>query len=364
MAGIDALIRELVEQGGSDLHLGSGRPPMIRTSGSVMALDAPALSEEEARRLIYEIMPESNRKQFEETSDTDFGYEIADYVRMRVNVYRDRYGIGAVLRAIPCTIIPADRLGLPESVYELCRESKGLVVVTGPTGSGKSTTLAAMVDLINASREEHIITIEDPVEFVHKDKKCRVTQREVHHHTRSFASALRAALRQDPDIVLVGEMRDFETMQIAIETAETGHLVFGTCHTSSAAKTVDRIIDSFPADRQNQVRSMLAGSLKGVVAQTLCKRKAGGRVAALEVLVVNQGVSSLIRDGKTYQIPSAMQVGRSLGMKMLNDSLIALVREDAVDPEEAYLKANDKADLLKKYEKFGIELASEEEEQA
>jgi twitching motility protein PilT len=231
---------------------------------------------------------------------------------------------------------------------------KGLVVVTGPTGSGKSTTLAAMIDLINKSRSDHIITIEDPIEFLHKPRKCLINQREIHTHTRSFAAALRAALREDPDIVLVGEMRDLETVETALETAETGHLVFGTLHTTTAASTIDRIIDMFPADRQNQVRTMLAVTLKGVVAQTLLKKKPKGRVAALEILMGTTAISNYIREGKTFQIPSAMQIGKNMGMQILNDSLIQLVTDGAVDPQEAYLKAIDKTDMVKKFERAGI----------
>jgi len=355
MAEIDKLIEALIETGGSDLHLTAGHPPAVRDSGDMVALDLPALSDEDMARVIGEIMPERNREEFRVANDTDFSYEIPDFVRTRVNAFRDRFGMGAVLRAIPCTIIPAEKLDLPRGVTDMCYLSKGLVIVTGPTGSGKSTTLAAMIDLINRTRPDHIVTIEDPIEFVHPNKKCVVTQREVHTHTQSFAAALRAALRQDPDIVLVGEMRDLETMEIAIETAETGHLVFGTLHTNSAPSSVNRIIDAFPAGRQNQIRSMLASSLKGVVAQTLCKRRDKGRVAALEILVVERGISALIRDGKTHQIASAMQVGRALGMQLLNDSLADLVRHGVVDAKEALMKSVDKEDLLGRYKKFGIE---------
>ena len=251
-----------------------------------------------------------------------------------------------MFRQIPEEILTCEQLNLPPAVRELCFLSKGLVVVTGPTGSGKSTTLAAMIDHINKNRADHILTIEDPIEFVHKDHKCLINQREVGSHTASFKRALKAALREDPDIVLVGEMRDLETIEIAIETAETGHLVFGTLHTTTAASTVDRIIDQFPADRQSQIRTMLSSSLKGVVAQTLCKKQGGGRVAALEVLLVNSAVSSLIREGKTHQIVSSMQMGGKAGMRLLNDSLAQLVKEGTVAPEEAYIKAVDKDGLV------------------
>jgi twitching motility protein PilT len=254
----------------------------------------------------------------------------------------DRKGMGGVFRIIPNEILTAEQLGLSRAIINLCSLSKGLVVVTGPTGSGKSTTLCAMVDYINRTREDHIITIEDPIEFVHENKKCLINQREVHNHTDSFKDALRAALREDPDILLVGEMRDLETIAIAIETAETGHLVFGTLHTTTAASTVDRIIDQFPADRQQQIRVMLSESLKGVIAQTLLPKKGGGRVAALEVLIVTPAISNLIREGKTFQIPSAMQTGKTHGMVMLNDALYDLVSKGIVEPRDAYLKAVDK----------------------
>lgn len=354
MAEIDELFKMLVEQGGSDLHLSSQRKPMMRLHGEMVAMPLPAFTADEVRQLIWEIVPERNAKEFDETHDTDFGYEIEGLARFRCNVFRDRYGPGGVFRTIPSDILTAENLNLPQGVTDFCYLSKGLVVVTGPTGSGKSTTLAAMIDLINRTRPDHLITIEDPVEFVHKEKKCLINQREVHTHTRSFAAALRAALREDPDIVLVGELRDLETIEIAIETAETGHLVFGTLHTNTAASTVDRIIDSFPANRQNQIRAMLASSLKGAVAQTLCKKKGGGRVAALEVLIADAGVSAMIRDGKTFQIPSAMQVGKGRGMCMLNEALMQLIIADKVEPAEAYIKCVDKADMLARFEKAGV----------
>ena len=357
MADIDALFQMLVNAGGSDLHLSSGRRPMIRTSGDMVPLDLPVVEDADVQHFVSEIIPERNREEFAQTGDTDFAYEIDDFVRLRANVFRDRTGTAAVFRVIPTEVLTAEQLNLPSSVRNLCQLSKGLVVVTGPTGSGKSTTLAAMIDLINRSREEHIITIEDPIEFVHRDHRCLVNQREIHRHTRSFAAALRAALRQDPDVVLVGEMRDLETIEIAIETAETGHLVFGTLHTNTAISTVDRIVDAFSADRQNQVRTMLATSLKGVVAQTLCKRVAGGRVAALEVLLVDSAIASMIRDRKMHQVASAMQVGKSKGMVLLNESLADLVADGIVAPAQAYLKSVDKEDLLSRYRKRDIEFA-------
>ena len=355
MADIDALFRMLVEKGGSDLHLSAGRKPMIRESGDMMELDLPVVDTADVEHFISQIIPERNKREFEETCDSDFAYEIEDFVRLRCNVFRDRFGAGAVFRVIPTEVLTADDLGLPPAVRGLCHLSKGLVVVTGPTGSGKSTTLAAMVDLINRSRREHIITIEDPIEFVHRDNQCLVNQREVHKHTQSFSAALRAALRQDPDIVLVGEMRDLETIQIAIETAETGHLVFGTLHTNTAISTVDRMIDVFPSDRQMQIRTMLANSLKGVIAQTLCKRVGGGRVAGLEILMVDSGIAALIRDQKMHQVASSMQVGKSKGMILLNESLILLVKAGTVTKDEAYLKAVDKFDMLSRFKAAEIE---------
>jgi twitching motility protein PilT len=287
-------------------------------------------------------MPEKNRKEYSERHDTDFAYEIAGLARFRSNVFADRRGPGAVFRVIPSKIMTAQQLGLSSHILNLCQLNKGLVLVTGPTGSGKSTTLCAMIDQVNRTRQDHIITIEDPIEFVHENQKCLINQREVHTHTESFKGALRAALREDPDIILVGELRDLETVAIAIETAETGHLVFGTLHTTTAASTVDRIIDQFPSDRQAQIRIMLSESLRGVIAQTLCRKIGGGRVAALEVLIATQAVSNLIREGKTFQIPSIMQVNKAHGMVTLNDALMDLVTKKLVAPEEAMAKAVDK----------------------
>lgn len=355
MARIDELLRILLQRKGSDLHLRSSLGPFIREHGEMTPLpDQPPLSVELCHELIGAIMPERNRVAFEADWDTDFAYAVEGLGRFRVNVFQDRQGIGAVLRTIPTQPLTADQLNLPAVVRELCYLKKGLVVVTGPTGSGKSTTLAAMLDLINKTRADHIITIEDPIEFIHTPRKCVVTQREVHLHTRSFAGALRAALREDPDIVMVGEMRDLETTEIAIETAETGHLVFGTMHTNTAASTVDRIIDKFPAGQQNQIRSMLATSLKGVVAQTLCKRADGkGRVAAMEILLVTTAVASNIRDGKTFQIASTMQVSRSLGMQLFDEALFDLLKSGVISVEEALSRAVDKDALAKKVAGLG-----------
>ncbi|HCA59805.1 MAG TPA: type IV pili twitching motility protein PilT, partial [Blastocatellia bacterium] len=320
---MEALFRQMAEVGASDLHLSADVVPMVRKDGKIQQLecDEGVLTPDLIAELLTSIMPEKNREEFARRSDTDFAYEILGLARFRCNVFRDRKGMGGVFRIIPSKILTAEDLGLSKAIMDLCNLSKGLVVVTGPTGSGKSTTLCAMIDAINKNRDDHILTIEDPIEFVHENQKCLINQREVHNHTESFKDALRAALREDPDIVLVGEMRDLETISIAIETAETGHLVFGTLHTTTAASTVDRIIDQFPADRQQQIRVMLSESLKGVIAQTLLPKKGGGRVAALEVLIVTPAISNLIREGKTFQIPSAMQTGKTHGMVVLNDAL-------------------------------------------
>ncbi len=344
---IDQLFRRMCELKASDLHLSSGNPPLVRKDGEMQPLadNVGPLTSDMVRRLLWEIMPEVNRAEFEARHDTDFAYEIADLARFRANVFLDRIGVGAVFRVIPSKILSAETLGLSQHVLGLCQLKKGLVLVTGPTGSGKSTTLCAMVDYINRNRADHIITIEDPIEFVHRNDKCLVNQREVHNHTRSFKDALRAALREDPDVILVGELRDLETIAIAIETAETGHLVFGTLHTTTAASTVDRVIDQFPTDRQAQIRVMLSESLRGVIAQTLCKKVGGGRIAALEVLLVNSAISNLIREGKTFQINSMMQVGRAQGMVTLNDALADLVKKGQITPDEALVRAVDKAGM-------------------
>ena len=354
---IESYFQIMIELGCSDLHLCSGNPPLFRKDGDIVPLaKAPPLSPEEVRELLMEITPEVNREQFEAEHDTDFAYEIPGEARFRCNLFLDRKGPGGVFRLIPTKILTAEDLGLPEAVLELCFLEKGLVVVTGPTGSGKSTSLAAMVDHLNAHRPGHLITIEDPVEFVHDNKRCLVNQREIGPHTRGFKSALRAALREDPDIILVGEMRDLETVAIAIETAETGHLVFGTLHTNTAPSTVDRIIDQFPSDRQAQIRTMLSESLKAVVAQTLCKKKGGGRVAAYEILLVTHSTANLIREGKTFQIPSIMQTGRGLGMRTLNQSLLELVEKELVEPAEALAKAVDKGELRKGLARLGVDV--------
>src|SRR5437879_23218 len=339
------LLRALVQSKSSDLHLRVGEPPLFRTHGEMTRQAGPPLSTDQLQLMLLAIMPERNRTEWKDTGDSDFAYEIAGLARFRVNAARDRKGPLAVFRVIPAQVVSVEQLGITKEVQQLCFLTKGLVLVTGPTGSGKSTTLCGLVDLVNRMRTDHIITIEDPIEFVHENKKCLITQRQVGVHTDSFKSALRAALREDPDIVLVGEMRDLETIAIAIETAETGHLVFGTLHTTTASSTVDRIIDQFPADRQAQIRVMLSESLKGVVSQTLCKRIQGGRVAAREILLTTPAVSNLIREGKTFQIPSIMQTSKQLGMVTLNDALLDLVERKEISPDEAYVKSVEKAGL-------------------
>jgi twitching motility protein PilT len=340
---MDNLLRQLVEQGGSDLHLRCGEPPIVRRHGEMQRLDdEPPLDDSTLMRMLQVIMPERNRKEFGDTNDTDFAYEIGGLARFRANAFRERKGAGAVLRVIPAKVVSVEELGITSEVQALCNLTKGLVLVTGPTGSGKSTTLCSLIDLVNRSRTDHVITIEDPIEFVHPNKKCVITQRQVGVHTGSFKNALRAALREDPDIVLVGELRDLETASIAIETAETGHLVFGTLHTTTAPSTIDRLVDQFPADRQEQIRVMLSESLKGVISQVLCKKIGGGRVAAREILLSTMAISNLIRESKTFQITSVMQTSRRAGMITLNDALIELVDGGQVEPKEAYMKATDK----------------------
>jgi twitching motility protein PilT len=356
---IDVLFHLMYEAKASDLHLSVGTTPLVRKDGVMQPLDpeAPVLDPDAVIRLLDPITPEKNQQEFSERHDTDFAYEIPGLARFRANIFMDRKGRGAVFRVIPSQILTAEQLGLSPAILNLCKLNKGLVLVTGPTGSGKSTTLCGMIDYINRTRKDHIITIEDPIEFVHENKICAINQREVHNHTSSFKNALRAALREDPDIILVGEMRDLETVAIAIETAETGHLVFGTLHTTTAASTVDRVIDQFPADRQSQIRIMLSESLKGVISQTLCRKIGGGRAAALEVLIVTSAVSNLIRESKTFQIQSMMQIGKAVGMVTLNDALLELVTKKLVAPEEVYAKAIDKAGMEAQLKRLGFNLA-------
>ena len=354
---MDSLLRTLVEQRGSDLHLRVGEPPLLRHDGEMRRIEGhPALLNEQIESMIDSIMPERNREEFAECGDTDFAYEIGGLARYRANALRDRKGAAAVFRVIPAAVVTVDQMGVSEEVRKLCYLTKGLVLVTGPTGSGKSTTLCALVDLVNRVRQDHVITIEDPIEFVHENKSCIITQRQVGVHTKSFKHALRAALREDPDIILVGELRDLETVSIAIETAETGHLVFGTLHTTTAASTIDRLIDQFTADRQEQIRAMLSESLKGVISQVLCRKIGGGRVAAREILLTTPAISNLIREGKTFQIPSILQTSRRLGMVTLNDALLELVDAKQVEPKEAFMKAIDKTGLVAALKTRGIEV--------
>jgi twitching motility protein PilT len=355
--GIDRLLNRLLEVKGSDLHVSTSSVPIMRIDGEMKPVPGyDVLRAEDVQRLLMPIVPPRNREEFESSHDTDFAYELPGKARFRANLFVDLRGMGAVMRVIPSKILTTDDLNLPKELLGLCHLPKGLVLVTGPTGSGKSTTLAALVDYINRTREDHIITIEDPVEFVHPNKKCLVNQRQVGEHTDSFKKALRAALREDPDIVLLGEMRDLETIAIALETAETGHLVFGTLHTSSAPSTIDRIIDQYPPAQQEQIRVMLANSLKGVIAQMLCRKIGGGRVAALEVMFGVPAIANLIRESKVFQIPSIMQTGRKLGMCLMNDSLFKLAKDGIVAPEEALAKANDKPGLLAAFQSAGIKV--------
>jgi twitching motility protein PilT len=356
-AEIDRLLLTMLEMRASDLHVSTGVEPLVRVDGELQRVPGFEISAPEAiQRMLLPIVPPRNREEFARTHDTDFAYELAGKARFRANLFVDLRGMAAVFRVIPAKILSVEELQLPKELLPLCHLPKGLVLVTGPTGSGKSTTLAALIDYINRTRSDHIITIEDPVEFVHPNKKCLINQRQVGEHTDSFKRALRAALREDPDIVLLGEMRDLETISIAMETAETGHLVFGTLHTSSAPATIDRIIDQYPADQQNQIRVMLANSLKGVICQTLCKKIGGGRAAALEIMFGVPAVANLIREGKIFQIPSVIQTGRKSGMCLMNDSLLRLVRDGVVAPEEALAKTVDKAALLTMFQQANIKV--------
>ena len=348
MAQIDALFNLMFSEKASDLHLSSGNPPILRINGELTRVDAPALQDDQLKVMLYEIAPEYKIKTFEETGDVDFGYEITGVSRFRANFFTQKNGIAAVFRQIPTTVLSFEdfeKVGapLPAVLKKFAMLHKGLVVVTGPTGSGKSTTLAAIVDYANKNRRDHIITVEDPIEFVHESKSCLVNHREVGVHTKSFASALRGALREDPDIIMVGELRDLETIELALTAASTGHLVFGTLHTQSAAKTVDRIIDVFPADQQNKIRATLSESVKGVIAQNLFKRvDKKGRVAALEILVFNTAVANMVREGKTHQIPGMIQVGKKYGNTPLDDSIMDHLKMKRISPEEAYEKSLDR----------------------
>ncbi len=344
MAKIDAFFKLLHEQGGSDLHLASGSPPILRIRGNLQRIKYKILENDELKAMLYEIAPENKIKVFEETGDVDFGYEIPGLARYRANFFMQKYGVGAVFREIPSKILTAEQLGLPDIMTKLSILPRGLVLVTGPTGSGKSTTLAAILDYANSNRKDHIITVEDPIEFVHENKGCLVNHREVGSHTKSFSAALRGAFREDPDIIMVGELRDLDTITLAMEAAMTGHLVMGTLHTISAAKTVDRMVEIFPTHQQPQVRSTLADALRAVISQTMFKRiDIKGRCVAFEILIATPAVRNLIREGKTYQIPSSMQTGKKFGMQTLDDAIMELMQKGWIDPDEAYNKCVDKA---------------------
>lgn len=358
LSEIEILLRALVDQVASDLHLRVGEPPILRVHGELKRMaDMEPLTNARLEAMLVAVMPRRNLGEYREVNDTDFAFEIDGVARFRANAFRDHHGAAGVFRVIPAKVATVEALGITPEVQNLCYLTKGLVLVTGPTGSGKSTTLGALVDLINRSRDDHVVTIEDPIEFVHKNKRCVITQRQVGVHTASFKSALRAALREDPDIVLVGELRDLETASIALETAETGHLVFATLHTTTAVGTIDRLIDQFPPDRQAQIRVMLADSLRGVVSQCLCKKIGGGRVAAREILLTNPAVANLIREGKAFQLQSVMQTSRRLGMVLLGDVLLELVENGTVEPKEAYMKSNDKPAFINALKNKGYDIS-------
>jgi twitching motility protein PilT len=339
---IDQLLTFAVKNKASDLHLSSGVPPMIRVDGDIKRINMPELSHKEVHSMIYDIMNDKQRKAYEEFFETDFSFEIPELARFRVNAFNQSRGAGAVFRTIPATILTLEDLAAPKIFKDISMYPRGIVLVTGPTGSGKSTTLAAMIDYINDNRPDHILTIEDPIEFVHESRRCLINQREVHRDTLGFNEALRSALREDPDVILVGEMRDLETIRLALTAAETGHLVFGTLHTSSAAKTVDRIVDVFPAGEKEMVRSMLSESLRAVISQTLLKKNGGGRIAAHEIMIGTAAIRNLIREGKIAQMDSAIQTGHGVGMQTLDQCLQDLLAKGLVSREEARYKAQNK----------------------
>ena len=336
---ITELLAFSAKQNASDLHLSAGLPPMIRVDGDVRRINVPPMDHREVHRLIYEIMNDRQRRDYEEFLETDFSFEVPGVARFRVNAFNQNRGAGAVFRTIPSRVLTLEDLGMGKVFKDVSLFPRGLVLVTGPTGSGKSTTLAAMMDYINESRYEHILTIEDPIEFVHESKKCLVNQREVHRDTLGFAEALRSALREDPDIILVGELRDLETIRLALTAAETGHLVFGTLHTTSAAKTIDRVVDVFPAEEKSMVRSMLSESLQAVISQTLMKKNGGGRIAAHEIMIGTAAIRNLIREDKVAQMYSAIQTGGALGMQTLDQCLQGLVKKGLVARQAAQEKA-------------------------
>lgn len=340
---ITELLDFAVKNNASDLHLSSGQPPIIRVDGNLKRLDSPQMDDKQVQASIYDIMNDEQRKDFEQNWESDFSFEVKGLARFRVNVFQQNRGIGAVFRTIPSEVLSLKDLGAPAVFKEIANQPRGLVLVTGPTGSGKSTTLAAIVNEINESKPDHILTIEDPIEFVHDSKKSLVNQREVHRDTKSFNAALRSALREDPDVILVGEMRDLETIRLALTAAETGHLVFGTLHTTSAAKTIDRIVDVFPGAEKDMVRTMLSESLVGVISQTLLKKKDKGRVAAHEIMICNSAIRNLIRENKVAQMYSAIQTGQSAGMQTLDQCLKGLVQKGVIDKEQAKEKAVNKS---------------------
>jgi twitching motility protein PilT len=349
MAKLDAFFKVMAEQRASDMHLAAGSPPLLRLQGSLKKVEYQPLTDEVLRAMIYEILTEHQIERFEKTHDLDLAYSAPGIARFRVNIYQKFTGISAAFRIIPHKILTLEELGAPAGLKAMCEYKNGLVLVTGPTGSGKSTTLAAMIHYINQTSHEHILTLEDPLEFIHEPVKCLISQREVGSHTDSFTTALKAALREDPDVILVGEMRDLDTIQLAIAAAETGHLVFGTLHTNNASKTIDRIIDVFPSERQSQVRAMLAESLRGVVAQQLLKRADGkGRVAVHEILIATQAIRSLIREAKTFQIPSTIGTGRKEGMQSFDQALMELIQQGTITLEEAVKSAEAPAALIAK----------------
>ncbi|NOY66510.1 MAG: type IV pilus twitching motility protein PilT [Gammaproteobacteria bacterium] len=339
---IAELLAFSVKNNASDLHLSAGLPPMIRVDGDIRRINVPALDHKTVHGLIYDIMNDKQRKDYEEFLETDFSFEIPGLARFRVNVFNQNRGAGAVFRTIPSNILTLEDLGCPKTFESISDNNRGLVLVTGPTGSGKSTTLAAMIDYLNENDFAHILTIEDPIEFVHQSKKCLINQREVHRDTLGFSESLRSALREDPDIILVGELRDLETIRLALTAAETGHLVFGTLHTSSAAKTIDRIIDVFPAGEKDMVRSMLSESLRAVISQTLMKKIGGGRTAAWEIMIGTPAIRNLIREDKIAQMYSAIQTGQQIGMQTLDQHLQDLVSKGMVSKQDAQLKAMNK----------------------
>ncbi len=336
---ITELLGFCVKQGASDLHVTAGMPPLIRVDGDIRRINVPEMDHKEVHTLIYEIMNDKQRKDYEEFLETDFSFEVPNLARFRVNAFIQNRGAAAVFRTIPSKVLSMEQLGMGEVFRQVSDVPRGLVCVTGPTGSGKSTTLAAMLDYINDSKYEHILTIEDPIEFVHQSKKCLINQREVHRDTHGFNEALRSALREDPDIILVGELRDLETIRLALTAAETGHLVFGTLHTTSAAKTIDRVIDVFPAQEKDMVRSMLSESLQAVVSQTLLKKPGGGRIAAHEIMIGTSAIRNLIREDKVAQMYSAIQTGASVGMQTLDQCLQDLLAKGMVSREDARAKA-------------------------